>query len=308
MLNDIINTIGALSSQAQGIRCPITSSSKFYSSDQKMYFKIVDNNVIGLLKIGTKSLFINDRYGAFHQITPMCVLDFYVHESQQRSGYGKQIFEKMLKVENISPRKIAYDRPSEKLINFLKKYYKLEKYVPQNNNFIVYDDYFVEETISNRKKQDEFNDNFSYKPKESKANKVDCLKNQKRNDEDDKFEETKEKIVVKQNFKAIPNDSTLSPSVNYSKKPKENQFDQFNTKFSSAQTNRNERKYDDEVDTLNIKMGNLKINQKTENVKVDNSVSNKNNLKTSPWAVDQTAKMFPTSSSQYGAHYFNKNK
>jgi alpha-tubulin N-acetyltransferase 1 len=52
------------------------------------------------------------------------------------------MFEKMLEVENISPRRIAYDRPSSKLISFLKKHYCLEKYIPQNNNFIVFDDYF----------------------------------------------------------------------------------------------------------------------------------------------------------------------
>jgi hypothetical protein len=49
----------------------------------------------------------------------------------------------MLKTEKITPNKIAYDRPSIKLISFLRKHYNLEKYVPQNNNFIVYDDYFI---------------------------------------------------------------------------------------------------------------------------------------------------------------------
>ena len=48
----------------------------------------------------------------------------------------------MLKVEKIRPHKIAYDRPSIKLISFLNKHYNLHKYVPQNNNFIVFDDYF----------------------------------------------------------------------------------------------------------------------------------------------------------------------
>ncbi len=49
----------------------------------------------------------------------------------------------MLKTEKITPNKIAYDRPSIKLISFLRKHYNLEKYDPQNNNFIVYDDYFI---------------------------------------------------------------------------------------------------------------------------------------------------------------------
>lgn len=52
------------------------------------------------------------------------------------------MFERMLEEANVYPRKMAYDRPSNKLIAFLKKYYGLEKYVPQNNNFIVYDEYF----------------------------------------------------------------------------------------------------------------------------------------------------------------------
>ena len=33
-----------------------------------------------------------------HEVEPLCVLDFYVHESRQRSGCGKKLFEEMLKV------------------------------------------------------------------------------------------------------------------------------------------------------------------------------------------------------------------
>lgn len=48
----------------------------------------------------------------------------------------------MLAAEKISPEKLGYDRPSEKLLKFLKKHYNLEKYTPQNNNFVIYDNYF----------------------------------------------------------------------------------------------------------------------------------------------------------------------
>ena len=48
----------------------------------------------------------------------------------------------MLKFENIKPELLAYDRPSNKFIAFLKKHYNLYKYVNQNNNFIVFNDYF----------------------------------------------------------------------------------------------------------------------------------------------------------------------
>lgn len=52
------------------------------------------------------------------------------------------MFEKFLRAEGKAPDKLAYDRPSEKLISFLKKHYGLVKFVPQNNNFVVFDRYF----------------------------------------------------------------------------------------------------------------------------------------------------------------------
>jgi len=61
----------------------------------------------------------------------------------------------MLEIENIVPEKIAYDRPSEKLIKFLLKYYNLKDYLPQNNNYVIFDEYFI-----NRKQA--YNDNNNY--------------------------------------------------------------------------------------------------------------------------------------------------
>ena len=72
------------------------------------------------------------------EIKPLCVLDFYVHESVQRNGIGKQLFERMLQVEKVLPQKLGYDRPSEKLLSFLSKHYYLKKYVPQSNNYVVF--------------------------------------------------------------------------------------------------------------------------------------------------------------------------
>lgn len=39
-----------------------------------------------------------DSAGVLHEVDPVCVLDFYVHESKQRSGCGRILFEAMLKV------------------------------------------------------------------------------------------------------------------------------------------------------------------------------------------------------------------
>ena len=77
-------------------------------------------------------------------MNPLCVLDFYVYEKCQRSGNGKIIYSEMIQRENVEPRKLGYDRPSIKFINFLKKYYKLADYIPQNNNYVVFKDYFRE--------------------------------------------------------------------------------------------------------------------------------------------------------------------
>ena len=55
-------------------------------------------SVLGLLKVGEKHLFVHDSHGQSHERTPLCLLDFYVHESKQRSGYGKRLFDAMLEV------------------------------------------------------------------------------------------------------------------------------------------------------------------------------------------------------------------
>ena len=41
---------------------------------------------------------VQDNAGRLHEVEPVCILDFYVHESQQRKGYGKVLFEEVLKV------------------------------------------------------------------------------------------------------------------------------------------------------------------------------------------------------------------
>ena len=96
-----------------------------------------------MLKVGPRKLFIRQNSGEIREIMPLCVLDFYVHESVQRGGHGKMLFEEMLRKENdVHPAKLAYDRPSPKLIGFLGKHYGLKSYVPQNNNYIVFNQYW----------------------------------------------------------------------------------------------------------------------------------------------------------------------
>lgn len=75
------------------------------------------------MKVGRKSLYVFDKYGDTKHVNAPCVLDFYIHESRQRAGLGKVLFEHMLEYENLLPEQLAIDRPSEKLLSFLKKHY-----------------------------------------------------------------------------------------------------------------------------------------------------------------------------------------
>lgn len=65
------------------------------------------------------------------EIEPLCVLDFYVHESCQRQGLGIRLFEAVLTAEGADPACMGYDRPSRKLMAFLAKHFGLTKYTPQ---------------------------------------------------------------------------------------------------------------------------------------------------------------------------------
>jgi hypothetical protein len=118
------------------------------------------NIFIGFIKVGYKHLFIYDEIGTPMEINPLCVLDFYTYETCQRKGYGKIMFSEMLEKEKIEARKMGYDRPSHKFINFLNKYYGLKNYVPQNNNYVVFKDYF-DDVPKKRDKYDIYSNNYT---------------------------------------------------------------------------------------------------------------------------------------------------
>ena len=95
-----------------------------------------------MLKTGYRTLFYRNEIGNMTEINPLCVLDFYVVEDFQRFGIGKQLYEKMLQHEGTQAARLAIDRPSMKLLNFMSKHYGLEYHVPQNSNFVIYPEYF----------------------------------------------------------------------------------------------------------------------------------------------------------------------
>ena len=141
-VKEILNSMGEASSKAQKLNTTITSAHKFFISNHRIFIKAEQNKVLGFIKVGYKKLFLRDRNYNYHEINTLCVLDFYVHESTQRRGIGKQLFDYMLKFEKKSPTELAYDRPSIKLLSFLKKYFGLNDFIQQSNNYVVFDEFF----------------------------------------------------------------------------------------------------------------------------------------------------------------------
>lgn len=53
-------------------------------------------------------------------------------------------------VEKLDVKKIAIDRPSDKFLGFLRKHYGLVNFIPQVNNFVIYDGFFDHEETLDR--------------------------------------------------------------------------------------------------------------------------------------------------------------
>ncbi len=55
----------------------------FTSGDNRLYLKMdpATNKVIGLIKVGVRKLFVHRETGQIKEMSPLCVLDFYVHEN-----------------------------------------------------------------------------------------------------------------------------------------------------------------------------------------------------------------------------------
>lgn len=160
-LKQCIDSIGLLSSKAQQLNNIITTYDKFISSIDKQTILLctsVDNNniqsnntVYGYIKIGYKNLFYYNNNGHIIELNnQLCVLDFYVYHTYQRNGIGLLLFNTMLQHCNKQAYELAYDRPSHKFLSFLHKHYNLYSYIQQQNNYVIFDQYF---TRSNHNRQ-----------------------------------------------------------------------------------------------------------------------------------------------------------
>jgi len=151
-----LDALGTNSGVAQTLNGPITTLDKLIGNPDHVLLLVrsPEGQAQGFLKYGTKDLFFYDKKGKVHNFLQcICLLDFYVLESCQRRGYGKQMFEAFLDmlhqqandkrpksgVVQIDPCTLAYDRPSPKLLAFIAKHYNLQHPDLQPNRYTIFE-------------------------------------------------------------------------------------------------------------------------------------------------------------------------
>jgi hypothetical protein len=60
LLSKMINAQGERSAISQKLKQIITTTGKFYGTDQRMYIKVSGNKALGFVKVGEKKLFYHD--------------------------------------------------------------------------------------------------------------------------------------------------------------------------------------------------------------------------------------------------------
>ncbi|XP_025414955.1 alpha-tubulin N-acetyltransferase 1-like [Sipha flava] len=164
----IVDEMGKASARAQDLKMPITTAEKLSKSDHTIYLFSEQTNeekcvVVGILKMGWKKLYLFDKKGSRSEAMVYCLLDFYIHETRQRQGYGNKLFEHMLKDNELEAKHIAIDKPSKKMLQFMQKHYSLKKLVDQGNNFVIFEEFF--DTPGFMHLQDKFDSTHGYRNK-----------------------------------------------------------------------------------------------------------------------------------------------
>jgi len=147
----IIDEMGSASATAQKLPQVITTAERLKHSNHRLYLlrDLRANGcvVLGIIKVGEKKLFLYDNTSRLQEREPTCVLDFYVHESCQRTGLGRLLYDYMIAAEDVQPHQLAVDRPSHKFFSFLARHFQLKNYHPQPNNFVVFREFFSQNRL-----------------------------------------------------------------------------------------------------------------------------------------------------------------
>jgi len=219
IISNIVDKMGQASGVAQELRSPITSAEKLMRSDHILYLMTEETSqghfvVVGLLKMGWKKLYLYNKKGSQTEAQVYCLLDFYIHETRQRHGYGIKLMEYMLKDNQIQAKQLAVDQPTNKLLQFLWKYFNLSKLVNQGNNFVIFEEFF--ENDGDAEKESGTDRSSGYKRqatfgRHGAARQEDCMANilyggqakKDQNDYENKVEQQKTEIKQQQQQQKI---------------------------------------------------------------------------------------------------------
>ncbi|XP_074605159.1 alpha-tubulin N-acetyltransferase-like [Brevipalpus obovatus] len=154
-----IDDLGIGSANAQNLKEPITSYSKFirgsfrpYSPNKhsdsifflvKLTSKIgdlIDPLALGFVRVGKRNLFLENQGQLINIPECFSILDFYL--TQQRQGFGYLLISNALKNQSISINRCAFDRPTQAMISFLSKHFNLNEPQRQHNHFVIYKQFF----------------------------------------------------------------------------------------------------------------------------------------------------------------------
>ncbi|CCD69460.1 Alpha-tubulin N-acetyltransferase 2 [Caenorhabditis elegans] len=145
-----IDCLGEMSSKFHGWKRVITMYDKIVDHDEEqttyiMWEKVNGSKSIlkGLLRVGYKTLYLTDNEQNQYMEKAMCILDFFVVPTEQRSGNGFKMFDEMLKAENVTVDQCAFDKPSAALQQFLEKYYDRKDLVWQSNKYALCSNFFI---------------------------------------------------------------------------------------------------------------------------------------------------------------------
>ena len=149
-ISEIIDSLGKSSYVERHLYRPIITSDLFFNSDNKktIIIKIEKNLIIGFILYGYKPIILRNEFNLkyFSKIL-LTISDFYIYRPYQRMNYGKELFDKIIQMENIKPVSMAFEFPSRALINFLYKNYNINNPIYQINNVITYFN-FIDENFN----------------------------------------------------------------------------------------------------------------------------------------------------------------
>ena len=179
IFRNTLDNLGIKSGIAQELNGPITSCQSLIDSitpkDNDGHHLLIyceNNEMKGYIKYctpGSKNLYFYSKKGAVKEFSPYCLLDFYVLDTKQRSGIGIKLFKRMLQEcsnsddnyhgnGNPNPDYLgsdagnwAYDRPSPKLLPFLKKHFNLNNPDLQPNKYVIFLEHFYNGILNDKK-------------------------------------------------------------------------------------------------------------------------------------------------------------